>query len=94
METKLGLIVGEGRIEPVRPMDAAPVHDHHDLLLRMAEDRHHLMNILAQILGIKVRHDFIEDFRGAIVGYVRDVCICRARDIHTYAASQIMPRKA
>jgi hypothetical protein len=67
METKLGLIGGEGRIEPVRPMDAAPVHDHHNLLLRMAEDRHHLMNILAQLLGIKVRHDFIEDLRGAIL---------------------------
>src|SRR5262245_47117367 len=73
METKLVLIAGEGRIEPVCPMDAAPVHDHHDLLLRMAEESHHLMNILAQILGIKVRHDFIEDLRGPILHGTKNV---------------------
>jgi hypothetical protein len=42
-------------------MDAAAIDDHHDLFVGFAEGCHHLMNILAQLLGIKVRHNFIED---------------------------------
>src|SRR5215813_13634750 len=48
-------------------MDPAAIHDHHDLFLRFLEGRHHLVQILAQLLGIKVRHDFIEDFGGPIL---------------------------
>src|SRR5262245_50915564 len=33
----------------------------------MAKERHHLMDILAKPLGIKLGDDFIEDFRGAIL---------------------------
>jgi hypothetical protein len=61
------MVVVEGCVELVRPMDAAPIDDHHHLFAGFAEDRHHLMEILTQLLGIKVRHDFIKDFRGAIL---------------------------
>src|SRR2546428_1115034 len=67
MEAKLAMVVVEGRVELMRPMDAAAIDDHHDLFASFAEGRHDLMDILAQLLGIKVRHDFIEDFGGAIL---------------------------
>jgi len=54
--------VVEGRVKLVRPMDPAPIDDHHHLFLGVPEGCHHLMEILAQLLGIKVRHDFREDF--------------------------------
>jgi len=47
-------------------MDPATIHDHHDVFAGFAEGGHDLMQILAQLLGIKVRHGFIEDFGGAI----------------------------
>ena len=61
------MVVLEGRVEFVRPMDPAAIDDHDDLCVDFAEGRHHLMDILAQLLRIKVRHDFIEDFRGPIL---------------------------
>jgi hypothetical protein len=64
MKADLALVVVEGRVKLMRPMDPAAIDDHDDLLPSCAEGRHHLMEILAQRLGIKVRHDFIEDFRG------------------------------
>lgn len=67
MEAKLALIVLEGRVKLVRPMDATPVDDHDDLFVRFAKDAHDLMDILAQFLGVKVGHDLIEDTRGAIL---------------------------
>ena len=51
----------------MRPVDATAVNDHHDLFPGMAKERHHLMDILAKPLGIKLGDDFIEDFRGAIL---------------------------
>jgi len=59
--------VVEGRVELVRPMDAAAIDDHHDLFASGAEVGHHLMEILAQLLGIKMRDDLIEDFGGPIL---------------------------
>jgi hypothetical protein len=72
MEAKLAVIVLQGRVELVRPMDPAAIDDHHDLFASFAEGRHHLMEILAQFLGIKVRHDFIEDSGGAILHSAED----------------------
>ena len=57
----------QGSRELVGAMDPAAIDDHHDLFAGGAESRHHLMDILAQLLGIKVGHDFIEDFRGALL---------------------------
>jgi hypothetical protein len=67
MEAELALVVGKGHVKLMRPMQPAPIDDHDDLFAGSAEDRHDLMDILAQLLGIKVRHDFIEDFGGAIL---------------------------
>src|SRR6266446_1030444 len=67
------MVVVEGRVELVRPMDPAPIDDHHDLLRGCAEGRRHLMEILAQLLGIKVRDDLIDDARGPILHGTNDV---------------------
>src|SRR5262250_1550936 len=72
MEAKLLVVVGESGVELVRPMEPTAIDDHHDLFASFAEDRHHLMNILPQLLGIKVRHNFIEDFGGAILDRPQD----------------------
>ena len=61
------MVVCQGRVKLVRSMDPAAIDDHHDLFVGFAEDRHHLMQILPQLLGIKVRPDLIEDFGGAIL---------------------------
>ena len=73
MEAQRAVGVGEGRVELVRPMDPAPIDDHHDLLPSCAERRHDLMEILAQLLGLKVRDDLIEDARGPILHGTNDV---------------------
>jgi hypothetical protein len=72
VEAQLAMVVVEGRVELVRPMDAAALHDHHDLFLGFPEGGHDLMEILPQLLGIKVRHDFIEDFGGPILDCPND----------------------
>src|SRR6266571_8731250 len=84
MEAKLAAVVVECRVELVSPMDPAAIDDHHYLFLGFAEGRHHLMEIVAPLLGIKVRHDFIEDFGGAILD--------RPNDTEHHAAGDPTPR--
>jgi hypothetical protein len=84
MEAQLAMIVVEGCVEFVRPMNAAAINDHHDLFLSFLEGRHDLVHILAPLLGIKVRHDFIEDFRGPILD--------GAEDAEQHAAGNAAPR--
>lgn len=48
-------------------MDATAVGHYHDLFPGVAEDGHHLMEILPKVLGIKMGHDFIENAVGAIL---------------------------
>src|SRR6267378_7654139 len=67
MEAKLVVVVLQGRVELVRPMNPAAIDDHHDLFAGFAEGSHYLMDILTQLLGIKVGHDFIEDFGRAVL---------------------------
>ena len=67
MEAKLVVVVLKGRVELVRSVDPAPIDDHDHLFPNFAEGRHHLMDILAEFLGIKMGHDFIEDFGGAVL---------------------------
>jgi hypothetical protein len=57
------MVVVEGRVELVCPMDAAAIDNHHDFFAGFTQGRHDLMDILAQLLGIKMRDDLIEDFR-------------------------------
>jgi len=40
-------------------VDPTAISDHEDLLLGFAKGGHHLMDVLAQFLGIKMGHDFI-----------------------------------
>jgi hypothetical protein len=67
MEAQLVVVVLKSRIELVRPMNPTAIDDHHDLCAGFAEGCHHLMDILAQLVGSKVGHDFIKDFRGALL---------------------------
>jgi len=66
VQAQLLVIVVKRRVKLMRPMDAAAIDDHHDLFARFPKDMHDLMEILAQLLGIKMGHDLIEDFRGPI----------------------------
>jgi len=59
MEAKRSVVVIECRVELVRPMDTAAIDDHHDVFAGFAEGCHHLMDVLAQFLGVKMGHNFI-----------------------------------
>src|SRR5215475_13255040 len=83
MKAQLALIVRKCRVQLVRPVDPAAIHDQHHLFIRFAEGRHDLMEILPQLLGIKVRHDFVEDFGGAILD--------RANDAEQYPTGDAAP---
>ena len=72
MEAQCSVVMVESCVELVRPVDPAAINAHHDLFTGFAENRHHLVNILPQLLGIKVRHNFIEDFGGAILHRPQD----------------------
>jgi|GEM_PF-3356580 len=72
MQAQRAVVVLKCCVKLVRPMDPAPIDDHHDLFIRFAEGRHHLMEILTQLLGIKVWHDFVEDFGGPILDRAND----------------------
>src|SRR2546428_3553209 len=80
MEAQRAVVVLKCRVELVRPMDPTAIDDHHGLFAGFAEGRHHLMEILAQFLGIKVRHDFREDFGGPILDRPNDTQQHAARD--------------
>ena len=80
VETTFAVVVVKGRVELMRPMDPAPIDDHHHLFAGFAEDRHHLMEILTQLLGSKMRHDFIEDFGGTILDRPNDTQQHATRD--------------
>ena len=49
------------------PVDATAIDDHDALLVGFAKDVHDLMQIVAQSFCVTMRHDLIEDFRGAIL---------------------------
>jgi hypothetical protein len=72
MEAKRAMVVVEGRVELVRPMDAAAIDDHHDLFLGFPEGGHDLVQILAKLLRIKMWDNLIEDFRGPILDGAND----------------------
>src|SRR2546425_12851617 len=67
MEATLPVPVCQSRRELMGPLDPAPIDDHADLFPNFAEGRHHVMAILAEVLGIKMGHDFREDFGGAVL---------------------------
>lgn len=72
MPLKLLVPVGKRRRELFRPMDPTAINHHDDGFSRAAEERHHVMNILAKPLGLKVGNDFKEDFRRPILDGSKD----------------------
>ncbi len=46
MEAKLAVIVLQGRVELVRPMNPAAIDDHHDLFAGCAELGHHVTSTI------------------------------------------------
>ena len=80
MEAQRAVVVLKCRVELVRPMDSAAIDDHHDLCASFAEGRHHLMEIVAQFLGIKMGHDVLENFGGPILDSPNDTQQHAARD--------------
>ena len=78
------MVVLQGRVELVRPMDPAAIDDHHDLFPGFPEGSHDLVHILAQLLRITMRDDLIEDFRRAILD--------GADDAEQHAAGDAAPR--
>jgi hypothetical protein len=67
MQPKLLVPVGQRRRELFRPVDATAVGDHDHLFPSVAKEGHHLMDILAQPLRVKLRDDLIDNARGAIL---------------------------
>src|SRR5437667_5078132 len=72
MQLQLLMPVCQSRCELFRPVDATAVDDHDNLLPGVAKEGHDLMDILAPPLCIKMGHDLIEDFRGAILDSTND----------------------
>src|SRR5262245_6853167 len=66
------MVVVEGRVELMRPMDPAPIDDHHHLFAGFTKDVHDLMEVLAEFLGIKMGDDLIKDARGPILHGTND----------------------
>jgi hypothetical protein len=67
MAAQLPVVMVEGRVELVRPMDPAAIDDHPHLCAGVAAGRQHLVPLVAPLLGSKMRHDFSADFGGPIV---------------------------
>src|SRR2546427_9952942 len=65
-EAQRAVGVLKGRIALVRPMDPAAIDDHHGLFPHCAAGGHHLLPIVASLVGITVGHDCIKDFGGAL----------------------------
>ena len=61
LQPKAPLPMRERRGKRVRPVDATAIDDHHHLFPGGGKDGHHLMDILPNPLGIKLRDDLIED---------------------------------
>jgi len=72
MQPKLLVPVCQRRRELVRPVDATAVDNHDHLFPGVAKEGHHLMDILAQPLRIKMGDDLREDFRGTILDGAND----------------------
>ena len=67
MQSKLVVPVCQCRGQFFGAVDATPVDHHDDLFPGVAKNGHHLMDILAKILAVKMRDDFIEDSAGRIL---------------------------
>jgi hypothetical protein len=83
IQPKLLVPVSERRRELVRPMDATAVGHHDHLFAGVAKEGHHLMDVLAKPLRIKMGDHLIEDFGGPILD--------RADDAEQHATDRAAP---
>ncbi len=83
MQPKLFVPVCQRRRELVRPMDATAVGHHDHLFAGTAKEGHHLMDVLAKPLRIKMGDHLREDFGGPILD--------SADDAEQYAAAHAAP---
>src|SRR4029453_8408091 len=72
IQPKLLVPVCQRRREPVRPMDATAVGHHDHLFAGVAKEGHHLMDVLAKPLRLKMGDHLIEDFGGPILDSADD----------------------
>src|SRR5215472_16020039 len=72
MQPKLLVPVGQRRRQLGCPVDATAVGHHDHLFAAVTKNGHHLMNILAKSLRIKLRHDLIEHFGRPILDGTND----------------------
>ena len=72
MQPKLLVPVGQRRRKLVRPMNATAVGHHDHLFAGTAKEGHHLMDVLAQPLRLKMGDHLIEDFGGPILDRADD----------------------
>ena len=83
MQLEPVLIMRERRIQLVSSVDTTAIGDHHHLLATRPKDAHHLMDILAVFMGIKMGHDLVDNPRGAIRH--------RADDVKQYPTTDATP---
>src|SRR5215831_15200533 len=72
MQPKLLVPVCQRRRKLVRPMDATAVGYHDHLFAGTAKEGHHLMDVLAKPLRLKMGDNLIEDFGGPILDRADD----------------------
>jgi hypothetical protein len=63
----------EGGVELVSPVDTAAIGHHDHLFTAWAKHLHDLVDILPELLSIKVGHEFVEDARGAVLDRADDM---------------------
>jgi hypothetical protein len=80
MEAQRVVVVRKGRVKLVRSVAPAALGAHHDLLAGGAEGGHPWVAILAELLGIKVRHDCREACGGAVLDRAQPTEQHAARD--------------
>jgi hypothetical protein len=73
MQLELILIMRECGSQFAGAVNATAIDHHDDLFLCGAKDAHHWMDILTELVGIKVGHDFIENPGGAILHRTDDI---------------------
>ena len=83
MQPKLLVPVGQRRRELVRPVDATAVSHHDHLFAGVAKEGHHLMDVVAKPLRLKMGDNLIEDFAGPILD--------RAHDAKQYSTGHAAP---
>ncbi len=73
VQLKLAVVVRQSGGQLFGTMDTTAIGHHDDFLLGVAEDGHDVMDVLPKVVGITMRHECIDDTRGAILDRAADV---------------------